>query len=109
MEQSCSYHISNECVIYVRDVVKDVIQEVTKEAVVEFDGLNECRERQGLRRLKRLNAWSIGKAVEKVLKDLNHQDMGSQPAMIGSLGGRMSADSEATKSAKAIDDFREVV
>jgi len=109
MEQNCSHHhISNESVIYVRDVVKDVIKEITKEAIVEFDGLNECRERQGLRKLKRLNAWSIGKAAEKVLKDLNHQDMGSQPAMIGSLGDKMRRHETVTKP-NTIDDSREVV
>ena len=109
MEQNCSHHISDECVIYIRDKIENLIEEITKEATIEFNELNDNREKQNLRRLKRLNSWSINKASEKILKNLNHPNMGSQPAMIGSLGDIMYPDNDVTKSAKTIGNFKEVV
>lgn len=108
MELNCSIHISNECVIYVRDIIEDLIEEISKEAIIEFDCLNHNREKQNLRRLKRLNSWSIIKSTDKVLKNLDHPNMGSQPAMIGSLGDKMRRHKTVTKP-DTTDDFIEVV
>jgi len=59
IELYCPYHISTEAVIALRDVLEGIGATIAKNAVKEFKKLNECREKQGLKPLKRLNAWSV--------------------------------------------------
>ena len=108
MEQNCPYDICDDSVIYVRNIIENLIEEITKEAIIEFNELNDNREKQNLRRLKRLNSWSIKKAGEKILKEIDHQSIGSQPEMIEGLGDRVLRHEDVTKS-NTTDDLMEVV
>ena len=59
LELHCPYHISSESTIELRNLLEKIGLEIARDAVAEFEKLNRCREKQGLRRLKRLNAWAV--------------------------------------------------
>ena len=59
MERHCPYHISMEAVMTLRSLLEEIVSKMTIDAVKKFEEMNECREKQGLRRLKRLNAWAV--------------------------------------------------
>jgi len=101
LKQHCPYHITAEAIIESKHFLEAMMAYLSMEANKEFEGLNERREKLGLPRLKRLNLWSVKKASEKVLKRLEFNDTGLQSNGFVSLGGEnMSADKNATKSAK---------
>ena len=100
-KECCSFHISGEAVILLRDVLECVSYRIIKDAVREFDELNKSRIRQGLSPLRRLNSWSVRRASEKVLMGVSNYDMGLQSrGVVGPGGKKMSVDKNVTKSAK---------
>jgi len=107
LEKECSYHISSGALGELENILKKLARSICREAVTEFDILNENRRSQGLPCLKRLNAWSIKRAGGKVLKHHKDNDMGLQSTEIISPGGKtMSTRTEATKPVKTTTDYK---
>lgn len=69
LAEDCTCHISDEAITKLRDTLEDVIHKVGHESLREFEKLNSNRERQGLRRLRRLNTWAIEKAAQKIINE----------------------------------------
>lgn len=105
LKQDCPYHVSSEAVILLRDQLWEIAQAIKEESIKEFEEYNNHRHAQGLPPKKRLNRWAVKKASEKVLKHPGFNDMGLQSSGAVSLGGKMLASKESTKSAKE-DDSR---
>ena len=101
-------HISDDAIVALRDSLEDIIHLVGCTSTREFEELNRNRERQGLRRLKRLNAWVIEKVAQKIINGSAISSMGSQPAMIGNLGDIVHKHENVTKP-NTTDDLMEVV
>lgn len=92
--------------------LEDIAQKVGMESVKEFEELNRRREKLGLSKLKRLNAWAVKRGEEKVFSNINNNKMGfqSKPPEIGSPGGKkMQGKEDATKPKPTTDDHVEVV
>lgn len=107
LKQECNPHqISMEAVIESRNFLQELMRKLSKNAEEELAQLNKRRKKLGLPRLKRLNAWAVKKAEEKVFNNTNNNDTGSPSRRIRSLGGKMLASMKPTKSAK--DDRAEV-
>ena len=90
MEKYCSYHISMEAIILLRDMIEENATNITVDVVKNFEEMNECRKIQGLRKLKRLNAWAVknsnySKTIINVLKNKNErlQSSGLQLLAVG--------------------------
>ena len=97
LSQECpdSMHITDDAILALRDTLEDIIHQVRHLSIREFEILNSNRECQGLRRLRRLNAWSIEKAVQKIINGETISSMGSQPAMIRSPDGEKMLESKS--------------
>lgn len=109
LKQDCCYYIKNEAVWELKKFLEDIAQSISLEAVKEFEKLNKRREKLGLPRLKRLNAWAIKGACGKVLKQVADVEMGLHSSRVVSPGGdKMTTDKNATKPVKAADDAVEV-
>ena len=93
--QNCPFHLSDDAIISLRDILEDIIHMTCYGSIQEFEELNSNRERQGLPRLKRLNSWAIKRAAKKIINDSTILSMGSQPAMIGSLDGEKMLESKS--------------
>jgi len=99
--QDCPYHISEEAIQCVKDFTEFIVCQIGLNAIEEFKELNHSREKQGLKPLKRLNEWAVGRACNNILKPETVNDMGLQSNSIVSLGGNtMYTHIDATKSAK---------
>jgi len=113
MERHCPYHISNEAVLTLRGLLEDIASKVTIDAVKKFEEMNECREKQGLRRLKRLNAWAVRNSnfFINFISELKLKNKGFQSEGIVIPGSdNMSAQTIAAKpDNKTTDDMMEVV
>ena len=59
LQRHCPHDISTEAVVAMRDLMETIAESIAESAVNRFHQLNEHREKQGLRRLKRLNEWAI--------------------------------------------------
>ncbi len=108
---SNSGQVSKKAVDEAEKFLQNVVHELGKQASEQFNQLNERRKKLGLPVLKRLDAWTVKKAEEKVFSNTNNTSMGSQPKPpeTGNPGGnKMSADN-ATKLVNTTDDNREVV
>jgi len=90
-------HISDDAIVALRDTLEDIIQYIGYESIKEFERLNSNRERQGLRRLRRLNHWAVKSAAQKIINEDSIFNMGSQPAMIENHGDTMHRHETATK------------
>lgn len=112
VEKHCPYHISVEAIIALRDMVEEIASNIAIDAVRKFEELNENREKQGLRRLKRFSPWAIknsdyNKTIINILKNKN---MGLQSQGVATPGGEnMPAGINTAKpDNKATNDRREV-
>lgn len=108
LEQYCSHHISDEAVRKLRDSLEDIAHNISAHAEKEFKRLNECREKQGLRRLKRLNEWAVFLTIKNIIKGQKDIDTGLQPEEIVNPGGKMHVHATAEPD-KTTNDQREVV
>jgi len=108
LARDCPFHISDTAIVALRDALESIIHQVGHESLEQFERLNSNRKRQGLRRLKRLNAWVIEKAAQKIINGSAISSMGSQPAMIGNLGDIVHKYENVTKP-NTTDDLMEVV
>lgn len=111
LAQECSFHISDEAITLLRDVLENIIYQIGYESISEFERLNRNREQQGLRRLSRLNAWSIEKAAQKIINEENISYVGSEFTRTTRIRG---PDDTMNKNAciigpNATNDPREVV
>jgi len=99
LTQDCpgSMHITDDAIIALRDSLEDIIQYIGYESVKEFERLNRNRKQQGLRRLKRLNSWSIERAVQKIINGETISYIGSRSAMIENLGDIVHKHENVTK------------
>jgi len=119
MDRHCPHHISTEAVLTLRDLLEEIASKVTIESVRRFENLNKCREGQGLRPLKRLNAWAVravmdsknSKSNKEFINGLKNKNKGLQPEGIVIPGSdNMSAQTNtANARQKTTDDQREVV
>jgi|GEM_PF-2455571 hypothetical protein len=110
IEKYCSYHISTEAVIKLRDVLEEIASKIAKSAVEEFDKLNRNREYQGLRPLKRLNSWCISKAyIINYLKSNNIKNWGLQSNGVVNPDGENMPAGKSTAKPDTTNDSREVV
>jgi len=113
MERHCPYHISSESTIELRNLLEKIGLEIARDAVAEFEKLNRCREKQGLRRLKRLNAWAVRNSNFFItfINSHNNKNKGFQSEGIVIPGSdNMSAQTIAAKpDNKTTDDMMEVV
>jgi len=111
MERHCPYHISTEAVVTLRNLVEKIASKMTIDAVKKFEEMNECRKKQGLRRLKRLNAWAVKNSNfnKNIINGLKNKNMGLQSEGIAIPGGNMSADNSTKPDNKTTDDMMEVV
>ena len=82
MERHCPYHISMEAVMTLRSLLEEIVSKMTIDAVKKFEEMNECREKQGLRRLKRLNAWAVKNSnySKTIINALKNKNKGLQPS-----------------------------
>jgi len=111
MGRHCPYHISTEAIVELRDILEGLGLEIAQQAVAEFENLNKYKEKQGLRPLKRLNAWAVKNSdlYINIINGLKNKNKGLQPEeIVIPQGGNMSADN-STKPDKTTDDRREVV
>ena len=90
-------HISDEAIVALRGNLEDIIHQIGHESLREFEKLNSNRERHGLRAMKRLNSWSIERAVQKIINGETISYIGSQSAMIGNLGDIVHKHENVTK------------
>jgi len=90
-------HICDDAIVALRGSLEDIIHLVGCTSTREFEELNRNRERQGLRRLRRLNQWAIKSATQKIINDDSIFNMGSQPAMIENHGDTMHRHETVTK------------
>jgi len=109
LKQDCPYHISNEAVTLLRDKLEEFVHSVKAQAILEFEKLNRSRRAQGLRPLKRLNAWAISRAAEKVFSSEGYSIMGLQSKGATSPGDEMLIDKFVTRPERTTDDDGEVV
>ena len=104
ISDNCPYHVSLEAVMGLRDFLENIAGEMAGSAADELKKLNQGRERQGLKPLKRLNGWVVRKVCDNVLNGDTVKDRGLQSTVIVGPGGKkMSAQTKATKSAKEDD------
>jgi len=111
MRRHCPYHISMEAVITLRDLLEDIASKTIIEAVKKFEDLNNHREKQGLSRLKRLNAWAVKNSnfPKRFINSQKNKNRGLQPNEIAiPEGGNVSADI-STKPDRTTNDQGEVV
>jgi len=73
LELHCPYHISNEATIELRNLLEKIGLGIARDAVAEFENLNKCREKQGLRPLKRLNSWAVRAGMDSRNSNLNKE------------------------------------
>ena len=90
-----SMHITDDAILALRDTLEDIIHQIGCASFRKFEELNNNRERHGLRRLRRLNSWSIEKAAQKIINGSTISSMGSQPTMIGSPDGEKMLESKS--------------
>lgn len=110
LRQNCHYHISSEAIVLLRNILEELVYEIRRNALKEFEEMNNRREQQGLPLLKRLNSWALRKAIDNILKSNSDNGMGLQSNGAVSPGGdKMVTDKNATKPVKATDDQVEVV
>ena len=112
MERHCPYHISMEAIILLRDMIEEIAANITIDVVKNFEEMNEFRKIQGLRKLKRLNAWAVknsnyNKTIINALKNKN-KGLQSQ-GVVTPGGGKMPACINTAKPDKTTNDQREVV
>ena len=92
--------ISEAAAWELKSFLEQVGVQIGREAVIEFEKLNERREKLGIPRLKRLNAWAVKQACRNVLKQDTVSNLGLQLQDVVNPGGNnMSTETEATKSA----------
>ena len=111
MEKHCPYHISMEAVMTLRNLLEEIVSKMTIDAVKKFEEMNECREKQGLSRLKRLNAWAI-KNSEYNINIINSQKMrirGYNPEGVVIPGGENMPAGTNTAKPDTTNDSKEVV
>ena len=113
MERHCPYHISMEAIILLRDMIEEIAANITIDVVKNFEEMNEFRKIQGLRKLKRLNAWAVKNSnfVITFINSHNNKNKGFQSEGIVIPGSdNMSAQTIAAKpDNKTTDDMMEVV
>lgn len=110
MKENCPYHIREDAIIELENILVDIIIRISIEAVKKFDNLNKLREKQGLRRLKRLNEWAVFLTIKNIIKSRKNIDMGLQPEEIVNPGGKnMSANKNTAEPDKTTNDQREMV
>jgi len=103
--QDCPFHISEDAILATRDLVEYILHQIRIFAIKEFEDLNNNRQQQGLKPLKRLNGRVARRACKNILKLQTVNDMGLQSNCIVSLGGNtMYPNIKATKSAKKDSD-----
>ena len=72
------YHqggVSVETVIFLRDVIYEIIDSLAQEAVKEFHKRNQARQLLGLPTLRRLDKTSIKIVGERILNQLNNKNI----------------------------------
>jgi len=111
LKKECdSYQVSLEAVVGLRDFLEQVTIGLAREASEEMVKYNRNRERNGLRKKKRLPGWITKRITNNVLKKISYKKMGFWPRETENPGGTMSTKTEATKpDNKTTDDQREVV
>ncbi|MGC9308966.1 MAG: hypothetical protein ACP5FL_09370 [Thermoplasmatota archaeon] len=114
LETYCPYQVSTEAVIQLRDCLEEISSTLAHGSVREFERLNTLRERQELKRLKRLNKGAIADyrfRLEYKYPETNENDRGSRAAHtgFGNPGSdTMSVNSTATPGTSTHDHGREV-
>lgn len=93
--QDCSFHISEDAVLFTRDVLEYILLQLRILAIKEFEKLNNNRQQQGLQKLRRLNQWAIKRAAQKIINGSTISSMGSQPTMIRSPDGEKMLESKS--------------
>ena len=78
----CEYHVSNECLMELRGIMDSLCKKIVTESIREFEELNKRRKMQGLRELKRLNAYSVKRGIDNVFNGCVDVDMGLQTKKI---------------------------
>lgn len=68
--------ISQNTCEYVRDILLEIVTELTKNAIIELNRYNKRREQQGLYRVKRLNIYTFQKAKETLYKPVEYNKNG---------------------------------
>ena len=111
LAQNSPFHISDEAITTLRDTLEDIIRQVGHESLREFESLNRNRERHGLRALKRLNSWSIERAVQKIINEETISYMDSESIRTTEIRGPGDTIDEnmCIIRPNATDDSREVV
>ena len=71
-----SGEISEETIIYVRDILLDFTAFITKQAVQEFHLMNQRRVTNGLSPLKRLDRISFKIVWERIFKQIEDKNLG---------------------------------
>jgi len=112
LKKECdSYQVSLEAVVGLQDFLEQVTIGLAKEASEEMVKYNRNRERNGLRKKKRLPGWITKRITNNVLKKISYKKMGSRFAEVENPdGNNMSIDAKAAKpDNETTDDQREVV
>ncbi|MCD6563094.1 MAG: hypothetical protein J7K23_04145 [Thermoproteales archaeon] len=86
--KECSYHVSKECLIELKDFIENMVREIAIEAIKELDELNRRRKMQGLRELKRLNVDIMKKAIDNVFNSYMDVYMGLRSCGDACPGGK---------------------
>ena len=86
--QECSYHVSEESLVELRDFIEEIVRKIVVEAVKEFEELNTRRKMQGLRELRRLNKYSVKRAIDNVFNGCINVDTGLRSCRDVSPGGK---------------------
>jgi len=96
IEKDCPYQISEMSIVKLRQVLEELTCLIAKNAIAEFEKLNDTREKQGLKPLKRLNEWAIFLSSQNIINHSKNIDLGVQPRRIVYPGGtKMSKDKKA--------------
>lgn len=68
--------VSDEAVVYVRDILLDFTEFLAEESVKDFNEMNQRRQEHGLPILKRLDRFTFKNVFERFFKQIKDKNIG---------------------------------